>query len=134
MINYRVNAGFIPKEHWVHDLGQGGGRLLGEACHFIDLMIHLAGSAPERITTRALPDIGRYAQDNFHVTLEFANGSIGNLTYIANGDKRFGKEFIEVFGGGLGARIDNYRVLLIRSEGGKVHRVARWRQNKGYTR
>src|SRR5205807_3075773 len=73
MINYRVNAGFIPPGHWVHDLRQGGGRLLGEACHFIDLIIHLAGSAPERITTRALPDIGRYAQDNLQVTLEFAD-------------------------------------------------------------
>lgn len=132
MINYRVNAGFILPGHWVHDLTQGGGRLLGEACHFIDLMIHLAGSEPERVTTRSLPDTGRYVQDNLLITLEFANGSIGNLTYIANGDKGFGKELIEVFGGGLAARIDNYRTLLIRGGGAKVRRVARLRQDKGY--
>lgn len=132
MLHYRVNAGFIPREHWVHDPTQGGGRLLGEGCHFIDLLIHLAQSAPTRVTARALPDGGRYMRDNFVVTLEFGNGSIGTLTYVANGDKGFTKELLEVFGGGLAARLDNYRTLLIRHGGKKILRTARLRQDKGH--
>lgn len=132
MLAYRVNAGYIPPEHWVHDLAQGGGRLLGEGCHFIDLLIHLADSVPDRITTCALPDNGRYSRDNLLLTLEFANGSIATLTYVANGDKSLGKELLEVFGGGLAARLDNFRTLLIRGGSNKIQRTARLRPDKGY--
>jgi predicted dehydrogenase/threonine dehydrogenase-like Zn-dependent dehydrogenase len=132
ILNYRVNAGFIPRQHWVHDPAEGGGRLLGEGCHFIDLLLHLAGSVPSEVLTRALPDNGRYSADNFVITLEFANGSIGTITYAANGDKGFPKEVLEVFGGGLAARLDNYRSLLIRRGGKKIERMARLRQDKGY--
>jgi predicted dehydrogenase len=132
LLHYRVNAGFIPKEHWTQDATQGGGRLLGEGCHFLDLLVHLAGAKPVRVTAHALPDAGYYSQDNFVVTLEFENGSIGTLTYASNGDKSFGKELLEVFGGGLSARIDNYRTLLIRHNRTKIQRTARLRQNKGY--
>jgi predicted dehydrogenase len=132
MLHYRVNAGYIPPDHWTHDPLQGGGRLLGEACHFIDLLIHLAGSAPVRITTHALPDGGRYSHDNLSVAISFANGSLGTVTYVSNGDKSFGKEALEVFGGGLSARLDDYRALLISREGRKVKRTARLRQDKGH--
>ena len=132
MLHCRVNAGYIPLDHWTQDPAQGGGRLLGEACHFIDLLIHLAGSTPERVTTRALPDGGRYSRDNLLVTLEFANGSLGTVTYVANGDKGFGKEYLEVFGGGLSARLDDYRTLLIRHGRQRVKRIARLRQDKGH--
>lgn len=132
LMHYRVNAGYVPPSHWVQDPAQGGGRLLGEACHFIDLLIHLAGSGPQCVTTRSLPDNGRYSRDNFSITLEFANGSLGIVTYVANGDKELGKELLEVFGGGLSARLDDYRSLVIRH--GKVHvqRAARFRQDKGH--
>lgn len=133
MLHYRVNAGYIPAEHWLHDISIGGGRLLGEGCHFIDLLIYLAGSAVKRVTTHTLPDGVRYTADNFVVTLEFANGSIGSVTYVANGDKGFSKEMIEVFGGGLSARIDDYRTLQIRHDKTKVNRTARLRQDKGHT-
>jgi predicted dehydrogenase/threonine dehydrogenase-like Zn-dependent dehydrogenase len=132
VLNYRVNAGYIPPQHWTHDPAQGGGRLLGEGCHFIDLLIYLAGSAPRKITTHALPDGGRYAQDNLLITLEFANGSLGTITYVANGDKGFGKECLEIFGGGLSARLDDYRTLRIRQGKHSVERVARLRQDKGH--
>ena len=132
VLNCRVNASYIPLQHWTHDTKQGGGRLLGEGCHFIDLLIHLAGSAPHRVTTRALPDNGRYARDNLLITLEFANGSLGTITYVANGDKGFGKECLEVFGGGLSARLDDYRTLRIRQGGKATDRVARLRQDKGH--
>jgi predicted dehydrogenase len=132
MLHYRVNAGFIPKEHWTQDPEQGGGRLLGEACHFIDLLIHLAASRPVSVTARAQPDAGRYSQDNLLITLEFDNGSMGILTYVASGDKSSGKEFLEVFGGGLSARLEDYRSLLISQAGKRAARAARLRQDKGH--
>ncbi len=132
MLNYRVNAGFIPLDHWTQDAALSGGRLIGEGCHFIDLLTHLTGSRARRVTTRALPDSGRYSQDNLLVTLECADGSIGTLTYVANGDKGFGKEFLEVFGGGLSARLDDYRTLLIRDGAKTVQQTARLRQDKGH--
>ena len=132
MLNYRVNAGFIPRDHWTQDPAQGGGRLLGEACHFIDLLIHLSGSAPHTVTVRALPNSGRYSQDNFLIVLEFANGSLGTVTYVASGDKNSGKEYLEVFGGGLSAQLDDYRALTIRRGKKITKRTARLRQDKGH--
>jgi predicted dehydrogenase/threonine dehydrogenase-like Zn-dependent dehydrogenase len=133
LLHYRVNAGYIPKEHWVQDPVEGGGRLLGEGCHFIDLLVHLAGTAPRRVIAHALPDGGRYSQDNLSVTIEFENGSLGVMTYVANGDKGFPKEFLEVFGGGMAARMDNYRTLMIRGgRGTTIQRKARLRQDKGH--
>lgn len=132
MLHYRVNAGYLSPAHWTQDPAQGGGRLLGEACHFIDLLIYLSRSQVRAVTTRALPDSGRYSRDNLLITLEFANGSLGTVTYVANGDKGFGKESLEVFGGGLAARLDDYRTLLIRHGASTLKRTSRLRQNKGH--
>jgi predicted dehydrogenase/threonine dehydrogenase-like Zn-dependent dehydrogenase len=132
MLHYRVNAGFIQPDHWAQDPAQGGGRLLGEACHFIDLLVHLSGSTPHTVTVRALPNSGRYSQDNFLIILEFANGSLGTVTYVANGDKNSGKEYLEVFGGGLSAQLDDYRTLTIRRGKKTTRRTARLRQDKGH--
>jgi predicted dehydrogenase/threonine dehydrogenase-like Zn-dependent dehydrogenase len=132
MLNYRVNAGFIPPDHWTQNGSESGGRLIGEGCHFIDLLTHLTGSRARRVMTRALPDSGRYSQDNLLVTIDFADGSIGTVTYVANGDKGFGKEFLEVFGGGLSASLDDYRTLVIRHGAKNVRQTARLRQDKGH--
>ena len=132
MLTCRVNAGFIPPQHWVHDPSQGGRRLRGEGCHFIDLLIHLAGDRVRRVRTVALPDSGRYRGDNFQVTLEFANGSVGVVTYVANGARAFGKESIEAFGGGLAARLDDYRSLQIQHGSRSTRRSAHLRQDKGH--
>jgi predicted dehydrogenase/threonine dehydrogenase-like Zn-dependent dehydrogenase len=132
MLHYRVNAGYIPQTHWVQDPEQGGGRLLGEGCHFIDLLLYLAGSPVRLVKAYALPDLGRYCQDNLMITMEFTNGSLGALTYVANGNKDLGKEYLEVFGGGLAARMDDYRILDIRHENKRIKRVARLRQDKGH--
>jgi predicted dehydrogenase/threonine dehydrogenase-like Zn-dependent dehydrogenase len=132
MVNSRVNAGLIPPDHWTQDAAQSGGRLIGEGCHFIDLLTFLTGGRGRRVTARALPDSGRYSQDNLHVTIEFADGAIGTITYVANGDKGFGKESIEVFGGGLSARLDDYRTLFIRNGGKSFRQTARLRQDKGH--
>jgi predicted dehydrogenase/threonine dehydrogenase-like Zn-dependent dehydrogenase len=132
MLNYRVNAGYIPVEHWTQDPMQGGGRLLGEGCHFIDLLIHLAGSKTRSISAKALPDGGRYRQDNFVITIEFENGSLGTVTYVANGNKSSGKEYLEVYGGGVTAKMDDYRELTIYQGSQRIHRKSRLRQDKGH--
>jgi predicted dehydrogenase len=128
----RVNAGFIPPQHWVQDPATGGGRLRGEGCHFIDLLIDLAGSRVARVRTVALPDSGRYRQDNFQITLEFENGSVGTVSYVSNGSRSVGKEAFEVFGGGLSAQLDDYRTLKIHSSSKTTRRTARLRQDKGH--
>ncbi len=132
MLHYRVNAGHIPLTHWVQDPLQGGGRLLGEVCHIVDLLIHLSSSCPMRVTTRSLPNSERYRDDNLLITLEFSNGSLGEITYVANGDTTCGKEYLEVFGGGLAARLDDYRVLTIHRGKQRIRRTSRLRQDKGH--
>jgi predicted dehydrogenase/threonine dehydrogenase-like Zn-dependent dehydrogenase len=110
-VYYRVNAGYIPLEHWVHDPEQGGGRLLGEGCHFVDFLTFLAGAPPIAVSARALPDGGRYREDNIVMTFTFPDGSLGTISYLANGDKSFPKERAEVFCGGRVAILDDYRTL-----------------------
>jgi predicted dehydrogenase/threonine dehydrogenase-like Zn-dependent dehydrogenase len=132
LLHYRANAGYIPPDHWTQDPEIGGGRLLGEACHFIDLVMFLAGSRVTRVSTHALPDAGRYRQDNLVIQLQFDNGSLGTVTYAANGDRGLGKEFLEVFGGGLSARMEDYRTLAIRNGRERIKRTARMRQDKGH--
>jgi predicted dehydrogenase/threonine dehydrogenase-like Zn-dependent dehydrogenase len=128
----RVNAGFIPPQHWVHDSQLGGGRLRGEGCHFIDLLIDLARDRVRRVRTVAIPDSGRYRGDNFQITLEFSSGSIGVVSYVANGSRAAGKERLEVFGGGLSAQLDDYRSLEIHAPSKSTRRTARLRQDKGH--
>ncbi|MBA2528086.1 MAG: Gfo/Idh/MocA family oxidoreductase [Pyrinomonadaceae bacterium] len=132
MLHYRVNAGYVPPDHWTQDPAQGGGRLLGEGCHFIDLLIYLSGTKPLRVTARALPNSGRYSQDNLLIILEFTDGSLGTVSYLANGNKAQGKEYLEVFGGGLSAELDDYRTLTIRSGDKSIKRTARLRPDKGH--
>jgi len=134
LLTYRVNAGFIPAEHWTHDPVEGGGRLRGEGCHFIDLLIDLAGVPVRQVTTRVLPDVGRYHQDNFQITLEFESGSVGTVHYSAGGSRSFGKEAIEVFGGGVSAQLNDFRSLEIRQGAKRTRMRARLRQDKGHRR
>jgi predicted dehydrogenase len=98
--SYRVNAGYLPPDHWTQDPEQGGGRLVGEACHFIDFITYLVGESPSSISAQALPDLGKYHQDNFLLACEFPDGSLGAVSYLANGDRSFSKERLEVFCGG----------------------------------
>jgi predicted dehydrogenase len=130
--NYRVNAGLVPLDHWVHDPEQGGGRIRGEVCHFVDFIIFVTGSLPVRVSASALPDIGQYKEDNLSATIELANGSIGTITYVAGGSSAFPKERVEVFGGGTTAVLDNFRSLELARGGRKKHHRSRLRQDKGH--
>ncbi len=130
-LHYRVNAGYIPLNHWVHDPQQGGGRIIGEGCHFIDFLTFLVGSAPVSVSAAALPDGGKYREDNVSMTLTFADGSVGVVDYLANGDKSFPKERVEVFCGGSVAVLDDFRVLETVKDG-KKKTVKLWGQDKGH--
>jgi predicted dehydrogenase/threonine dehydrogenase-like Zn-dependent dehydrogenase len=129
-VHYRVNAGYIPLNHWTQDPALGGGRIIGEACHFIDFITFLIGASPISVTAHALPDNGKYHEDNVSMTFTFPNGSIGVVDYLANGDKSFPKERLEVFCGGKIAVLDDFRKLEM-VENGKW-KVIKAAQDKGW--
>ncbi len=107
---YTCNAGAIPTDHWTQDPAAGGGRLLGEACHFVDLLRHLAASPIEDLQLINAAD-RKPCPDTFSLQLRFADGSIGTVHYFANGSKAFPKERLEVFAAGKVLQLDNYRKL-----------------------
>ncbi len=131
-VSYRVNAGFLPANHWLHDPAQGGGRIIGEGCHFIDFVTFLVGESPRWVSAIGLPDGNRYHQDNVELTFGFADGSLGSVTYLANGTKAFPKERIEVFCGGKVGVLDDFRSLELVSDNHHERKVARLRQDKGH--
>lgn len=126
---YTVNAGSVDHEHWVNDLNVGGGRILGEACHFVDLIRFLAASPIESAELQKMGDSG-VANDDVSISLKLANGSIGTINYLTNGHKSFAKERLEVFTHGRVLQMDNFRKL--QGWGWKEFRSQRlWRQDKG---
>ena len=131
-LHYRVNAGYLPPDHWLNDPEQGGGRIRGEACHFVDFLSFLAGSPPVEVAARGLADQGRYSGDNVVISLQFANGSQGTISYFANGDKSFSKERVEIFGGGTVTVLEDFRRLELIRSGRKQVMHSRLRQDKGH--
>ncbi len=131
-VRYRVNAGYIPLDHWLHDLEQGGGRIIGEGCHFIDYLTFLVGSVPISVTAFGLPELGKYNADNVNLVFTFADGSIGSVEYLANGDKAFPKEMVEVFSGGRVAILNDYRTLEMLARGKRTLKRSPLRQDKGH--
>ena len=131
-LHYRVNAGYLPPDHWVNDREQGGGRILGEVCHFVDALTFLAGSPIVEVDARPLGNSSRYSGDNVLISLRFANGSQGTISYLANGDRAFSKERIEVFGGASVAVLEDFRRLELVRDGRKQSLTARLRQDKGH--
>ena len=129
-VHYRVNAGAIPLNHWTQDPESGGGRIIGESCHFVDLITFLVGAAPVTVSAHALPDNGRYREDNVSMTFTFSDGSIGIVDYLANGDKSFPKERVEVFCGGQIAVLDDFVSLQTVKDGKK--KEIKGTQNKGW--
>lgn len=107
-----VNAGAIPNDHWTQDDLAGGGRIVGEACHFIDLMRHLAGAPISAVDVMRIGEEGDRPDDKAAISLKFADGSIGTIHYLANGHQAVAKERLEVFAGGRIYQLDNYRRLV----------------------
>jgi predicted dehydrogenase/threonine dehydrogenase-like Zn-dependent dehydrogenase len=127
-----MNAGVIPADHWTQDRKIGGGRIIGEACHYIDLMRFLAGS---KITSVQAKCMGRdsgvdIADDKAAIILGFADGSFGTINYLANGNKNFPKERIEIFAAGRVLQLDNFRRLKAFGWPG-FQKMNLWRQDKG---
>ncbi len=129
-VHYRINAGYLAANHWTQDPAIGGGRIIGEACHFVDFIAFLVGAAPTCVSAHALPDNGRYREDNASMTLTFPDGSLGVVDYLANGDRSVGKERVEVFCGGKVAVLEDFRRLET-VEGGK-RREEKGAQDKGW--
>ena len=130
-MNYRINAGFLPLDHWTQNPQQGGGRIIGEVCHFIDLMQFFADARVKDVYAHAIPNQGKYRNDNVAITLSFEDGSIGTLLYTANGDKVLPKEYLEIFSGGKVAVLDDYQSLTVLASG-KAKRSRRGARDKGH--
>jgi len=128
-IQYRINAGILPPDHWVHDPKVGGGRIIGEGCHFIDLAMHIAGAPITSVSAHETAS-GSDLRDTVSVSLGFANGSSATISYFSNGSKQLGKEYLEVFCNGVSVVIDDFREMTVYGE--KQRKSKLKKQDKGH--
>jgi len=131
-MNFTANAGAIPPDHWVHDPVRGGGRIVGEACHYLDLMVLLAEAPISSVAAAMMGKGGGVKEDKMSLVVSLADGSIGTINYFANGSRSYPKEQMEVFSEGRVLKLDNFRRL--DGYGFKGFRKLKtWRQDKGHT-
>jgi predicted dehydrogenase len=133
-VSIRFNAGAVPSDHWVQDETEGGGRIVGEACHAIDLATFLVGSPVVRVFAESVGSrhADEITDDQCFITLRHANGGISSIGYLAAGDKAFPKERIEVIGGGRIAVIDDFRTITT-SKNGRITQTKLSGQDKGHS-
>ena len=127
-INYRVNVGFVDPKHWTQDNVIGGGRILGEVCHFLDLCIYISGSTPKSISAFTL-DNPLNLEDTIVSIIQFTNGSVATISYFTNGSKMLEKEYLEVYCNGSTAVLNDYKKLTIY---GVNKKTSKMKQNKGH--
>ena len=125
----RINAGVVAKDHWIHDPKVGGGRIKGEVCHFIDYAAFLADSKIADVSATAMSDSSGL-EDTLSITLKMENGSIATIAYFSNGNKEVSKEYIEVYNGGLIAKIDDFKELIVSDSKGT--KKSNGNQDKGH--
>ena len=132
-VNYRINAGIIPNDVWIQDRTIGGGRIIGEVCHFIDTCSYLIDSEVVSVyaTTVQKSDQSIPDEDNVNITLNYANGSCATIAYYAYGDGAMPKEYIEAFGHGISLQMTDFREL-INYKGSKANKVKNSNQDKGF--
>lgn len=132
-VNYRINAGIIPKNVWIQDRTIGGGRIIGEVCHFIDTCSYLIGSEVKSVfaTTIQKSDQSIPDEDNVNIVLNYVNGSTATISYYAYGDNSMPKEYIEVFSSGVSMQMNDFRELTI-FKGGKSSKEKSANQDKGF--
>jgi len=130
LVNYRINAGVLPQDHWLLDLKQGGGRIIGEVCHFVDYISCLTQARLISVYAESLNGSQTASQDNIIATLKYDDGSVGSISYFAIGDMNFPKERIEIFGDKKVCVIDDFKELIL-SNRGKQKRI-KASQDKGY--
>jgi predicted dehydrogenase len=132
VMSARINAGRIPAGHWVVDAGEGGGRVVGEVCHFVDLLSYWAGALPTRVSAHAIgPDAGWERADNLVIGLSFGDGSAATILYSAMGDASVSKERYELLCEGKVAVIDNWRSLEVTARG-KTKTTRALKADKGH--
>ncbi len=133
VISYRVNSGFVPVDHWVHSEEEGGGRIIGEICHFVDLMQYFTRSNPCSVYAQRVSGNDKTCvnNDNVILNIKFVDGSIGSIIYSANGDRSFSRERIEIFCDGKTASSSDFRLTEFHS-GGRKKRFRTWNQQMGY--
>ena len=117
-VTYRVNSGAVPPDSWIQDPESGGGRIIGEVCHFVDILTCVSGSLPVSLYAASVPDPHDH-NDTLQACLRYADGSVGVISYLANGDKSLPKERIEVFAHGATAIIDDFKALTVYLKGHK---------------
>lgn len=130
--HFRVNANRLPPDHWLIDPELGGGRIIGEGCHFIDFLTFLVGSPPAEVSCQGLPDQGVYSEDNVVMNFRFPDGSLGVVSYLANGDKSYPKEHLEVFSGGRIGVLHDWRKLELVVNGRRQVKRHLLKQDKGH--
>lgn len=126
---YRVNAGRIPADSWIQDSEIGGGRIIGEVCHFIDFLTYINGSLPISVSTQAIDD-AEGLNDTVNISLKFANGSVGVVSYFANGGVSLAKEYVEIHASGSTAILNDFKELKFFGKG-KPQRKKLLNQDKG---
>lgn len=126
---YRVNAGAIPADSWIQDKKIGGGRIVGEVCHFIDFLTFINGSIPDKVYASALPDPAE-KEDTVNINLDFKNGSVGAISYFSNGPKSLFKEYVEVYQAGVTAVLKDFKELQVYGSG-KRFKKSLFGQDKG---
>ena len=130
-MNMTINAGFIPHDHWVQDAKRGGGRIIGEGCHFIDLLSYIADSPVVTVSAAMIGTNATVRTDKMSIVLSFGDGSVGTVNYFANGPKSYPKETLEVFSDGRVLKVENFRVT--RGYGfARFRKFKTLRQNKGH--
>jgi polar amino acid transport system substrate-binding protein len=129
---YRVNAGALPADHWTRDPRMGGGRIVGEACHFVDFIQYLTNSEPVEVMAYAVPPRDGGSPDTVTFEMRMADGSVGTVHYFALGDRGLAKERVEVFGAGGAAVLDDFQRLEL-YRGGRRQVVRSRAQDKGHT-
>jgi predicted dehydrogenase/NADPH:quinone reductase-like Zn-dependent oxidoreductase len=131
VISYRVNAGAVASTSWIVDPLQGGGRLIGEVCHMVDLLVDLAGAPVVSVFAQAAPSV---AADDVLLTLSFGDGSLATIVYASGGDRSLPKEYLEVLGGGTAAVLDDFRTLRLHASGHATSLTRRLApQDKGHS-
>lgn len=126
---YRVNAGNIPSDSWVQDMEIGGGRILGEVCHFVDYLTFINESLPVSVFATAMNDANNH-NDTLTVSLKYQNGSVGSIQYFANGSKSLAKEYVEIYSHGVTAILNDFRELKIYGKG-RPYKKKLMSQDKG---
>lgn len=128
-INYRINAGILPPDHWIHNKQIGGGRIIGEACHFIDLAAFIAGSKIKSVSANEMASANNL-RDTLTIHLQFENGSIATISYFSNGSKELNKEYLEIFTNGQSILINDFKELSVYGKTAKKNNLSS--QDKGH--